>query len=89
MAHFKTLFYLQKASAARWGQQPCWGTPGWSVSRLQTSKVRTHKESTAGGRVAVALPHSIKHFEVAVAVICRYIITFNLFDSGTVCAFSV
>lgn len=35
MAHFKTLFYLQKASAARWGQQPCWGIPGWSVSRLQ------------------------------------------------------
>lgn len=79
----------------------------WLVHQLTAdkSKVRTHKESTAGGRepphsggrepphsggrVAVDLPHSIKHFEVAVAVICRYIITFNLFDSGTVCAFSV
>lgn len=63
----------------------------WLVcqSTADKSKVRTHKESTAGGRVAVASPHSIKHFEVAVAVICRYIITFNLFDSGTVCAFSV
>lgn len=71
----------------------------WLVrqSTADKSKVRTHKESTAGGRepprsggrVAVGLPHSIKHFEVAVAVICRYIITFNLFDSGTVCAFSV
>lgn len=75
----------------------------WLVHQLTAdkSKVRTHKESTAGGRepphsggrVAVDLPHSIKHFEVVVAVICRYItvviITFNLFDSGTVCAFSV
>lgn len=99
MAHFKTLFYLQRASAARWGQQPCWGTPACAVvgpSVGYKSKVRTHKEPMAGGRepphsggrVVVGLPHNIKHFEVAVAGICRYIITFKLFDSARYLCFS-